>query len=77
MHFTKAHDRIARIDRICEKLRDDEVHDRMLDGRLNKDECDYARAYEFLQLLKIPNRRLSRKQFSIVEWEKVVKKSKK
>ena len=48
MHFTKAHDSIAQADRACEKLRADEVRDRMLDRRLNKDECDYERVYEFL-----------------------------
>lgn len=77
MHFAKAHNSIAHADRIYEKLRHDKACDKILDGRLNKDECDDERAHEFLQLLKMPNRRLSRKLLSIEEWEKVVKKSKK
>lgn len=77
MHFTKAHNTIAYRDRIYARLRDDEVRDKILDGRLSESECDDERVYEFLKLLKQPNRRISQKVISIAEWEKVVRKSKK
>jgi len=57
MHFTKAHNTIAYRDKIYKKLRDNDVRNRILEGKLNREECDDERMYEFLKLLQRPNMR--------------------
>ena len=56
-HFKQAHDAIARKDKTHEKLRRDEIRNKVLQGELQRDECDDERMHHFLQLLKIPERR--------------------
>ena len=48
VHFAKTHDVIASGDRMCKKLRDDWVRDRILSGKLNGEECNDKRMHQFL-----------------------------
>ena len=52
-HFKKAHDTIAYKDKIYVQLRDDQVRDKILEGRLRKEECNDERVFEFMKLLKV------------------------
>ena len=75
----KAHKSIIYKDKIYKILRNDSIRDKILEGRLRRDECDEERVYQFLQLLKVPERqRLQRTKETMEEdWIKVVKRSKK
>ena len=41
-------------DKIHERLRDNDIRDKILDGRLRRQDCDDERMFEFLKLLKVP-----------------------
>ena len=66
-------------DRTCKRLRENEIRDKMLDGRLRRQDCDDERVHKLLKLLKVPpeqrNNRI--KNMLVDDWERVVKGSKK
>ena len=78
-HLKQAHSSIMCQDKMHKKLRDNEIRNKILDGRLRRDDCDDQRVCEFLKLLKVPGgqRNCRIKETSEVDWEKVVKASKK
>ena len=51
-HFRQAFESKAYRDKIYEKIKCDEVRDRILSGELEIEECDDIDVYSFLQLLK-------------------------
>ena len=51
-HFKNAHESIACKDKICNKLKTNNVRDRILNSMLQRDECDNERVHWFLTLLK-------------------------
>ena len=54
------------------------MRDKILEGRLRKEECGDERVFEFIKLLKVPiGFRQHYKEILITDWEKVVKRSKK
>jgi len=79
-HFMQAHQSIAFKDRIYEKLKRDNVRDKVLKGELEEQECDDARVFEFLKLLKQQNnteRQSIELKVTMENWTKTVKQSKK
>ena len=78
-HLKQAHSSIMYKDKIYKKLRNNDIRDKILDGRLRKQDCDDERVYEFLKLLKVPVGQRTRRIREITEedWVKVVKWSKK
>jgi len=78
-HFKQAFDSKAYIDRIYDKLKHDEVREKIIKGELNENECDYKEVYAFLELLKRGSSsaiRINTEEISEVEWKKVVTKAK-
>ena len=78
-HFTKAHNSIAYKDKIYKALRNDSVRDRILNGELCREDCDFESVYEFLKLLKQPemmkqNRRCE--EITAEQWRRIVVRSK-
>ena len=53
-HFKQAHQSIAYKDRIYNKLKENEVRDKILSERLSQEEYSNEDLYDFLKLLKIP-----------------------
>ena len=51
MHYRKAHKSIAHRDKIYNKLTCDKTRDKILNGTLSKDDCQYQAVYNFLTLL--------------------------
>ena len=51
-HFKKAHNSIAFKDRIYNQLKHNTVRDKILNGSLQREDCDDERVYCFLKLLK-------------------------
>ena len=77
-YFRKAYSSNAYKDIIYMQLKIDQVRDKILEGRLRKEECDDERVFEFMKLLKVPiGFRQHHKEILIADWEKVVKRSKK
>ena len=78
-HLKQAHSSIMYQDKIYKRLRENEIRDKILDGRLRRQDCDDDRVYEFLKLLKVPAGQRTRRIKEITEgdWERVVKRSKK
>ena len=52
-HFKQAYQSIAFKDKICKKLKDDEVRNRILKGKIEESECDDKWMHKFFKLLKI------------------------
>lgn len=50
-HFKKAHNSKVFNDKIYKELRNDNVRDKILNGTLQREECDDDNVYEFLKLL--------------------------
>jgi len=78
-HFKKAHNSKVFNDKIYKELRNDNVRDKILNGTLQREECDDDNVYEFLKLLhqnRRNNYRRCRKEINDHDWEKVVKQSK-
>ena len=77
-HFRQAHDSKAYKDRIYNKLDDNRVRDAMLKGEIEEDECDHKEVHQFLKLLAKPVESIqpNNGEISVLEWERVVKKSK-
>jgi len=76
-HFRQAYSSKAYKDRIYHKLKLDQVRDKILQGEIEVEACDYEDVHDFLKLLK--NQNAVNKQWeeiSISEWERVVKNSK-
>ena len=46
-HFKKAHSSAAHNDRICKNLRNNSVRDKILNGTIKRNECDYQNLHEF------------------------------
>ena len=66
-------------DRICKKLLDNEVRDRIFKGELRKEECDESDIYNFLRLLHRKNKTSSTiiyQEITIDKWREVVMKAK-
>ena len=79
-HFKKALNSIAHKDKICNKLRRSSIRDKILNGTLDREECDDYRVCRFLCLLKRPSDKAysqQRREITFQDWIKVVKKSKK
>ena len=51
-HFQQAHQSIAYKDKIYDKLKKDEMRNKVLNGEIEEQECDDSRVFEFLKLLK-------------------------
>jgi len=51
-YYKKVLNTLAHKDRIHNKLADDDVHDRILDGTLRYEECDSIEVCKFLKLLE-------------------------
>ena len=66
-------------DTIYNKLVEDETRDKILSGRLRREDCDHQKVFKFLHLLKQePNHRsVGIDCMSIEDWTKEVKKAKK
>ena len=45
---------------MCYKLKDDEVRDKILQGNVNREDCNSNNVHEFLKLLKRSNEVLPR-----------------
>jgi len=78
-HFRQAFELKVYKDRIYEKLKHDDVRDKILSGELDTEECDYWDVHEFLSLLKksgTDNENEVRGEIGEAEWEDIVKKSK-
>ena len=52
MHFQEAKSSNTYKEKIYDKLRTDDIRDRILNGTLCQDECDNQNVFNFLQLLK-------------------------
>ena len=50
-HFKKAHNSIAYKDKIYERLRQNSIWDKILNGILQREECNDEKVYRFLKLL--------------------------
>ena len=66
-HLKQAHDSIMYKDKIYERLRDNDIWDKILDGRLRRQDCDDERIFEFLKLLKVPVGQRIRRIWEITE----------
>ena len=55
-HCTQAHQTKIYQDKICNKLQQDNKREKISDGDLRRQECDSKEVFEFLKLLKNPNR---------------------
>ena len=65
-------------DKICKKLDDKETRKNILEGRLEKPDCDNEEFFKFFQILKRKNTTVNDFNPLYKEgWSKVVKKSKK
>ena len=51
-HFKKAYSSKIHNNRICKELRKDSIRDRILNGILQKEECDNDNIYEFSKILQ-------------------------
>ena len=78
-HLKQAHSSIAHQDKTHKKLRNNSTRDKILNGTLQRSECDDERVHEFLKLLKVPRgqNRNRIKEITEEEWISVVKRSKK
>ena len=54
-HFQKAHNTKAYQDKIYEQLQDDLMRDKILNGELERHDCDDKAVYQLLKLLKQPD----------------------
>ena len=79
MHFTKAHKANIYNDKIYDKLQQDEIRDKILQGRLVEEDCDNREVFEFLQLLKNPLQcaKPSFEPITAEDWIREVKRAKK
>ena len=41
-------------DKTCARLRDNSARDKILEGRLSRQQCDDKKVFRFLKLLKVP-----------------------
>ena len=79
-HFQQAHQSIAYKDKIYDKLKKDEIRNRVLNGEIEEHECDDRRVFEFLKLLKKQSNDTSiniQSKITLEKWNNVVKQSKK
>jgi len=79
MHFKQAFTSKVYLDRIYEKLKQDEIKDKVLMGNLQESECDYKEVYAFLRLLEndsYDENTINYKEISENKWIKVVNKAK-
>ena len=61
-------------------MQNDSIRDKIIDGLLEKEDCDNEETYEFLQFLVNPNSDKQNRIFKPIEtedWEKVMRKAKK
>ena len=78
-HFKKAHNSIAYKDKICHKLNRNHVRDKMLNGNLQREDCDNEKVFRFMKLLQQHSRQTQqqhKKRLREHDWIQVVKKSK-
>ena len=79
-HFTQAHDTEIYNDQIYEKLQEDNTRNKIISGRLRREECDHLKVFKFLKLLKrnspIESAR-SVEYIKVKDWFRQVKKAKK
>ena len=65
-------------DKICKKIDNKETRKKILEGRLERNDCDNQEVFDFLQLLKRPKNSTTN-DFNPMDkayWSEVVKKSK-
>ena len=66
-------------DKICKKIDNKETRKKILEGRLERNDCDNQEVFDFLQLLKRPKNSTTNdfNPMDKADWSEVVKKSKK
>ena len=71
IHFKEAHETKVYQDKIYKQLQENEIRDKILDGRIREKDCDNKEVFQFLSLLKqLTNRRnLSNREFKEVTQE--------
>ena len=74
-HYKKVLETKVFTNKMHNKLQDDNIRDKILWGRISKDDCDNSKVFGFMQLLKRPN--FSHydpfELITNVEWTRVVK----
>jgi hypothetical protein len=78
-HLKKAHQTIAYKDKIYGKLKHDYIRNKIINGTLERSECDDERVYKFLKLLKRSSSKQynqNQREINIQDWIRVVKSSK-
>jgi len=81
-HFKKAHQTIVYQDKIYAELDRDDIRDKILNGQLEREQCNSEDVWKFLKLLKTPITQRERNQthhsnITAEEWKEKVKKAKK
>ena len=78
-HFSKAKDTKAHKDKKHNSMNENKTRDSMMNGDLNREDCDEEEVCEFLRLLKRPKRLMPDEDdcTQINEWKQVVKMQKK
>ena len=72
-HFSKAKKTPAYNDKIIKNLHKEEIRDKILKGKLQKEDVDDDHVYEFLKLLQNENKELPTKEFrpmALEHWRK-------
>ena len=77
--FSKVKDTKACKDKTCNSMNENTTRDSIMNGDLNREDCDEEEMYEFLRLLKRPKKLIPDDEdyMQINEWKQVVKKQKK
>ena len=77
-HFQQAHNTDMYKDKIYEKLQKENIREKILNGQLQRNDCDSEKVYRFLKLLKrganTPNKDRSIEFVKVGDWVKEVKK---
>ena len=78
-HFSKVKSTKKHNDKMHKIVNENKTRDAIMKGELNRDECDDEEVYQFLRLLKRPNRlTLDEEDFvQMNEWKQVARKAKK
>ena len=78
-HFSKVKVTKACVDKTCNSTDENKTRDAIMNGELNKEECDDEEVYQFLRLLKRSKRLMPDDEdcMQINEWKQVIRKAKK